>query len=79
PDDASSWANLGSFSAGTAAVLIAPYGVIYTIWQPRSGKTKYTIEDHVRLMRTYKSAHSGGYTNKGYEFLKWLWPNAVSQ
>ncbi|ELB2132578.1 hypothetical protein ACSTEA_23250 [Vibrio vulnificus] len=79
PDDASSWANFGSFSGGTAAVLIALYGVIYTIWQHRNGKSKYTIEDHIRLMGSYKSAHSGGYTNKGYEFLKWLWPNAVSQ
>ncbi|MEZ8061035.1 hypothetical protein [Vibrio splendidus] len=79
PDDASSWANLGSFSGGTAAVLIALYGVIYMIWQHKNSKSKYTIEDHVRLMRTYKSAHSGGYTNKGYEFLKWLWPGAVSQ
>jgi len=79
PVDSSSWANFGSFSGGTAAVLIALYGVIYTIWQNRHGKPNYTIEDHIQLMRTYKSAHSGGYTNKGYEFLKWLWPNAVSQ
>ncbi|EGQ7864518.1 hypothetical protein F1K70_18125 [Vibrio parahaemolyticus] len=79
PTDASSWANLGSFSGGTTAVLIALYGVIYTIFQHRHAKPKYTIEDHIQLMRTYKSAYSGGYTNKGYEFLKWLWPNAVKQ
>ncbi len=79
PDNASSWANLGSFSGGTAAVLIALYGVIYTIWQHRNGKSKYTIEDHIRLMTSYKSPNSGGYTNKGYEFLKWIWPNVVSQ
>lgn len=30
-------------------------------------------------MSTYKSPHSGGYTNQGYEFIKWIWPNSVSQ
>ncbi|WP_282109211.1 hypothetical protein [Shewanella algicola] len=78
PENASSWADFGSF-AGTAGVLIALYGVIYSIWQNGYGKSKYTIEDHIQLMRSYKSAHSGGYTNKGYDFLNWVWPNAVSQ
>ncbi|EPN4990525.1 hypothetical protein M2G69_13475 [Vibrio vulnificus] len=79
PTDSSSWSDFGSFSGGTAAVLISLYGVLYAIWQNRNSHKKYTIESHIQLMRTYKSAHSGGYTNQGYEFLKWLWPNAVSQ
>ena len=80
PTDSTSWGEFGSFSGGTAAVLIALYGVIYGIFQHRSGSVKsYTIEDHIQLMKTYRSAHSGGYTNKGYEFIDWIWKCVVSQ
>jgi hypothetical protein len=74
--DSTTWEEFGAFAGGSIAVLISLYGVC----QHRIGNVKtYTIEDHIQLMNTYRSAHSGGYTNKGYEFINLIWESLVSQ
>ena len=47
PSDASAFANFGSYSGGTSAVLICIYFGLYSIWQAK--QHRYTIEDHIKL------------------------------
>ena len=82
PANSSDYANFGSFSGGTFVALATVYGVLYAIWQNISSRREgecSLVDDHLHLMKTYKTAHTGGYSNDGYAFLDWLWPNIVNQ
>lgn len=82
PVTSSDYANLGSFSGGSFVALATVYGVLYAIWHNISSKKENEsslIDAHLNLMKTYKTAHTGGYSGDGYAFLNWLWPNTVNQ
>ncbi|MDA7086421.1 hypothetical protein PH586_08525 [Pseudomonas sp. SA3-5] len=82
PVTPSDYANLGSFSGGTFVALATVYGVLYAIWHNISSKKENEsslIDAHLNLMKTYKTAHTGGYSGDGYAFLNWLWPHTVNQ
>lgn len=82
PVTSSDYANLGSFSGGSFVALATVYGVLYAIWHNISIKNENEsslIDAHLNLMKTYKTAHTGGYSGDGYAFLNWLWPNTVNQ
>ncbi len=82
PVTSSDYANLGSFSGGTFVALATVYGVLYAIWHNISSKKENEsslIDAHLNLMKTYKTAHTGGYSGDGYAFFNWLWPHTVNQ
>jgi hypothetical protein len=76
------YANIGSFSGGSFVAVATAYGVLYTIWHNKKNKKENEsslVDAHLTLMKTYKTAHTGGYSGDGYAFLNWLWPNTVNQ
>ncbi|WP_349573588.1 hypothetical protein [Azotobacter salinestris] len=82
PVASSDYANLGSFSGGTFVALATVYGVLYAVWHNVSSKEESEsslVDTHLHLMKTYKTAHTGGYSGDGYAFLGWLWPHTVNQ
>jgi len=82
PVTSGDYANLGSFSGGSFVALATVYGVLYAIWHNISSKKENEsslVDAHINLMKTYTTAHTGGYSGDGYAFLNWLWPHTVNQ
>ena len=78
PASISDYANL----VAIFIALVTVYGFLYTIWHNISSKKDNEdklVDAHINLMKTYKTAHTGGYSGDGYAFLNWLWPNIVRQ
>lgn len=78
PIVAADYANLGSFSSGSLGIIVAIYVIYLAIVSNREAKRiadENLVEGHLSLMKSYRTAHSGGYSNDGYAYLDWLWKN----